>query len=193
MRVIAVLLFLAIVIPGLHYSGVMTIDFLKSSETPVSWGPQKVSDFTLKNLKGQNVSLSDFKGKVVLLNFWASWCGPCIKEFPGLLQLTETFHKDVVFLAVSTDENQTLIETFLKRFESTHQQQMNLSSFQVVWDEHQTVSGQQFNVLKYPETFILDRQHQIVKKVVGDTDWLSEEMLAFLSRLVKKSKNSVTH
>src|SRR4051794_22991375 len=77
-----------------------------------------VPNFTLKTLDGKDVSVTDFKGKVLLINLWATWCAPCVKEFPSLKNLVEKFGGKVVVLAVSHDHDREDIDTFVKAFGS---------------------------------------------------------------------------
>jgi thiol-disulfide isomerase/thioredoxin len=79
---------------------------LQYRQTSALFSGNNASVFTLKTCDGKNVSLTDFKGKVVYLDFWASWCGPCMMEMPSAKKLQDTFAKqDVVFLYVSVDDN----------------------------------------------------------------------------------------
>ena len=79
---------------------------LQYRQTSALFPGNNASVFTLKTRDGKNVSLTDFKGKVVYLDFWASWCGPCMMEMPSAKKLQDTFAKqDVVFLYVSVDDN----------------------------------------------------------------------------------------
>ncbi|MEK6657188.1 MAG: redoxin domain-containing protein, partial [Nitrospirota bacterium] len=74
-------------------------------------------DFNLKDLEGKDVSLKDFKGKVVFINFWATWCSPCKKEFPELNKFYETYKdNDLVVLAVNSDLKKGSVEDFLTKY-----------------------------------------------------------------------------
>src|SRR5262249_26167002 len=75
-----------------------------------------IPNFTLPDLNGKNVSLTDFKGKILLLNIWATWCAPCVKEFPSMKGLIEHFKGQVAVLAISHDKNREDIDSFIKSF-----------------------------------------------------------------------------
>ena len=93
-----------------------------------------------------SIHLADYRGKVVLLNFWATWCGPCVAELPSLLQLHRA-NPDLVVLAVSIDEDPAGIPAFL---DETH------ATFPVVWDEGQVVS-QRYTPPTMPTSFVVDK------------------------------------
>jgi len=70
-------------------------------------------DFSVELLSGETVSLSDFRGKVVLINFWATWCGPCVKEMPDIQKLSEAYSDDLVVLAINCNESKNKVEEFI--------------------------------------------------------------------------------
>jgi peroxiredoxin len=128
-------------------------------------------DFTVSD--GTNsIHLSNYRGKVVLLNFWASWCGPCIQETPALLALHHE-HPDLEILAVSIDEDPDAYRRFLTRFH------VDLTT---VRDPNQT-AAKLYGTEAWPETYIIDRKGIIRRKVVGDPDWSSPEIRAYLQGL----------
>lgn len=140
-------------------------------------------DITYTTLKGASQSLSDLKGKVVLFNFWASWCAPCIQEFPSMLRLLRNHGEKVALVAVSTDSSTADIERFLTRYEEEYDDVLNGDSLFIVWDEGKKLSLNTFNTIRMPETIIIDPQQRMVRKVIGDTEWDSEEMQTYLTAL----------
>lgn len=132
----------------------------------------EAADFTLRDLKGQQHKLSDYRGKVVFLNFWATWCPPCTAEIPSMERLNEVLgNKDFVMLAVNTDEDIKDLEDFVK--EHPH-------NFTVLSDA-EGVAQKLYKVDKFPETFIIDRQGKIVEHIIGARDWSSTEALKYFS------------
>jgi cytochrome c biogenesis protein CcmG/thiol:disulfide interchange protein DsbE len=132
---------------------------------------KKAPDFTVSD--GTNsVQLAKYRGKVVLLNFWASWCGPCIQETPALVELHHE-RPDLAILAVSIDEDPGAYQRFLNRFH------VDLTT---VRDPNQTVA-KMYGTDGWPETYIIDRNGVIRRKVVGDPDWSNPEIRAFLQGL----------
>ncbi|MCB0408188.1 MAG: TlpA family protein disulfide reductase, partial [Bdellovibrionales bacterium] len=92
-------------------------------------------DFSIQDLKGQTITLSEFKNKIVIVNFWASWCEPCVKEFPSLIQLLKQFPDDLVLLAISADYTLEDLNGFTKAFGVE-----NVPNFIVMWDKDQKVA-----------------------------------------------------
>ena len=119
-----------------------------------------------------SIHLASYRGQVVLLNFWASWCPPCIEETPSLLQFHHA-HPEYPILAVSIDENEAAYRRFLV------QKHFDLNT---VWDPKQTVATE-YAVTGWPETFIIDRQGQIRRRFISAQDWNDPEILRYLKTL----------
>jgi len=115
-------------------------------------------DFQLPGLDGQMVSLGDFRGKAVLLNFWATWCGPCRAEMPFLQQVhEERSGEGVVILAVNIGESQSEVEEFMKNFGL---------SFLMLLDADEEVA-RQYNIRAIPTTFFIDKDGVIQDLKIG--------------------------
>jgi cytochrome c biogenesis protein CcmG, thiol:disulfide interchange protein DsbE len=128
-------------------------------------------DFTVSD-GTSTVHLASYRGHVVLLNFWATWCAPCVEEMPGLLQL----HHDMPnldILAVSVDEDAEAYSRFLV------ERHVDLIT---VRDPNET-AAKLYHSEGWPETYIIDRQGIIRRKVVGDPVWSNPEIRSFLSSL----------
>jgi len=128
-------------------------------------------DFTVSD-GSSTIHLADYRGKIVLLNFWATWCAPCIQEMPGLQQLHRD-RPDLAILAVSIDEDPGAYQRFLQHFH------VDLNT---VRDPNQTVA-KMYATHIWPDTYIIDRTGVIRRKVVGDPDWSNPEMRAYLQGL----------
>lgn len=140
------------------------------------------ADFKLSSLTGNAISLSSLRGKVVFLNVWATWCGPCREEMPSIETLYEEFAKDpdFVVLAVSQDsEGRAAVDTYV------HQ---NGYKFTVLLDPENEV-GDAYDVSGIPETFIIDRTGRIVAHHVGPYDWAQPEMREALRELIDSKDN----
>jgi cytochrome c biogenesis protein CcmG/thiol:disulfide interchange protein DsbE len=130
-------------------------------------------DFTVRD-SDRTVTLSQLKGQVVVLNFWATWCPPCVEELPSLMQMQQRMKsKGVTVLAVSIDVDQSAYRQFLK------DHNVNLLS---VRDPDQKSSGL-YGTFKYPETYIIDRKGVVRRKFIGAVDWTEPEVIDFLGRL----------
>lgn len=148
---------------------------------------KELSDFAAKNLKGQDLKLSQYKGKIVILNFWASWCGPCVEEMPSLIRLVKTFPNDVVLLAVSGDSTKEDIDAFMKSFP----EMMTLPNIQVIWDSNKEIS-QQYQVFRLPESFVVDKSQILVKKISGTIDWYTQDALEYMRSLNRASAETAS-
>jgi cytochrome c biogenesis protein CcmG, thiol:disulfide interchange protein DsbE len=122
----------------------------------------------------RKISLEEFRGKVVVLNFWATWCPPCIEELPSLVQMQQRMKsKGVEVLAISVDADQSAYQDFLK------QHNVNLLT---VRDAEQR-SNNLYGTFKFPETYIIDRQGVLRRKFIGAIDWGTPEILDYLGKL----------
>ncbi len=130
-------------------------------------------DFTVHD-SDRTVTLSQFKGQVVVLNFWATWCPPCIEEMPSLVQMQERMKsKGVTVLAVSVDVDESNYRRFLR------DHNVNLLS---VRDADQK-SNELYGTFKFPETYVIDRQGVVRRKFIGAVDWTDPEVMDFLGKL----------
>jgi len=128
-------------------------------------------DFTVSD-GTSSIHLADYRGKVVLLNFWWSQCVPCIQEMPGLLELHHD-RPDLAILAVSIDEDPNSYTRFIIR------RHVDLIT---VRDPNQT-AARLYHTEGWPETYIIDRKGVVRRKVVGDPDWSNPEIRAYLQSL----------
>jgi peroxiredoxin len=134
-------------------------------------------NFQLRDLNGRLVTLSDLRGKVVLLNFWATWCGPCRVEMPAMEQLYRTFsRKDFEILAVSTDAQGVAIT---RPF-----QQENHLTFPILHDADYRV-GLTYGARSLPMTFMVDRQGVVRHQIFGARDWGASEAHQLVQMLMK--------
>ncbi len=146
-------------------------------ELPAVEGNQ-APDFTLLDLSGRPVQLSSLRGKVVLLNFWATWCPPCREEIPSLVQLNKAMQgKPFQMLAVSVDEGgKDAVQAFFAKKGVT---------LPALLDGDGKVS-RVYGTTGVPETFVIDAKGVIMKKVMGPLDWSSVEVVSYLQELIGK-------
>jgi len=120
------------------------------------------------------VSLNQFRGQVVILNFWATWCPPCDQELPSLMDMQNQMRaRGVVVVGVSIDVDGDAYHRYLK--------QRNVN-FVTVRDPEQKVAGM-YGTSGWPESYIIDRQGVLRRKIVGPINWGSPEVMQFLSKL----------
>jgi thiol-disulfide isomerase/thioredoxin len=133
-------------------------------------------DFTFKTLDGKTRALTDFKDKNIILNFWATWCQPCIVEFPALLRIAEQ-ESDTVLIALSSDLNEDAIRKFLKKLEMSPGKNVFIAI-----DEDARITHGLFQTFKLPETLLIDKNQMLRHKIVG-ANWTEEDMRAKLKEL----------
>jgi cytochrome c biogenesis protein CcmG/thiol:disulfide interchange protein DsbE len=135
-------------------------------------------DFTL-NIAGKPTRLSDLRGKVVVLNFWASWCPPCVEETPALNHLEKYIaSRNALVLGVSIDDDHSAYEKFLQ------DQRVGFTTFS---DPAMKKIENDYGTTMIPETYIIDRHGKIARKVIGPQQWDSPEMLAYFDALLGQS------
>lgn len=128
-------------------------------------------DFTVSD-GTRTVHLADYRGKIVLLNFWATWCAPCIAELPSLQAMQQDLPQ-VVVIAVSVDENPDAYHRFLD------QHPLNLLT---VEDTGRHVNAL-YGTSLFPESYLIDRHGIIQRKFVNAQDWTNPEILNYISHL----------
>ena len=126
-------------------------------------------DFSFKTLKEENYNLKDLKEPIVLVHFWASWCGVCKAEFPELLKMVEDMNGKVALLSISIDDKKASMEKFIGQI--TQPAKDNKNNYWI-WDEKKHLSLEVFNSMKTPETIVLDPDRKMVRKIVGKTSWI---------------------
>lgn len=135
-------------------------------------------DFSL-DLAGKPTRLSDLRGKVVVLNFWASWCPPCVEETPALNHLEKYIaSRNAMVLGVSIDDDPSAYKKFLQDQNVTFKTFSNPAMKKIEND---------YGTTMIPETYIIDRHGKIARKVIGPQQWDSPEMLAYFDALLGQS------
>ncbi len=131
--------------------------------------------FSIVTDGGRTVSRSEFGGKVLILNFWATWCPPCIQELPSLDALSRRFGgQGVVVLGVSVDKDEKAYRAFLSRVKI---------AFQTARDPEQKIN-REYGTAQFPETYIIDRSGKVVEKVINATNWMDEKMVNYVQGLL---------
>ena len=129
--------------------------------------------FTITADNGQTVSLPGFKGKLLVLNFWASWCAPCVQEEPSLSQFAQQFaDKGVVVLAVSVDREQRAYSAFLQKYRP---------QFLTARDNK---LHENFGTFMYPETYFIDANGKVLKKIAEAADFSDPQLVQYVNSLL---------
>ena len=138
--------------------------------------PKKVETFSIKDINDYEKIISSSEKKILLLNFWATWCAPCIKEIPELLELKKKFNNDVEIYFLSVDSNvKKTVPKFLKK--------NKLENLKVLNDEKLKISSK-FGVKVMPTTVIINKEFEEVAQVKGYVDWSSSKYLDLIKKLL---------
>lgn len=139
-------------------------------------GAPEAPDFTLSGPDGKPVKLSSLRGKVVLLNFWATWCPPCREEMPSMEKLYQSFRgrPDFVMLAVSSGETKAVVDQFLKK---------TPYSFPILLDPTGEVSAM-YSISAIPTTYLIDAKGVVIAGIRGAHDWATPALLKELGGLL---------
>jgi cytochrome c biogenesis protein CcmG, thiol:disulfide interchange protein DsbE len=130
-------------------------------------------EFTVKADTGRTVSLPNFGGKVLVLNFWASWCPPCLQETPSLSKFAADYAgKGVVVLALSVDQDQKAYDRFMQRFKP-----------QFLTARDSTVH-EEYGTFIYPESYIIDSKGKVLKKIAEAADWNDPALRQYFDSLL---------
>lgn len=133
-------------------------------------------DFHFSDLDGNDVAVAAYHGKIIIFSFWATWCEPCVEEFPSLVKLLDTFPDKIVLFAISHDSNKKDVINFIEAFEG------NRPNIKVVFDKDKSVS-QALEVDRLPEGYIFNSSGKLVKKILGIQDWSSDLALKYFEAL----------
>ena len=130
-------------------------------------------EFTIQADGGRTVSVPNFGGKVLVLNFWASWCPPCVQETPSLSAFAAQYApKGVVVLGISVDKDIKAYQGFLQRFKPAF---LTARDFQVHED---------YGTFMYPETYIIGSTGKVLKKIIQPEDWMDPQITRFIDSLL---------
>lgn len=133
--------------------------------------------FSLPDMTGKKIDLNEFNGKVMLINFWATWCGPCRKEMPDLEKIQQKYQeKQFSVVAVSLDSDLGHVKAFLKRLPVT---------FPILHDPEMEVA-EKYGVFAYPTSFLVDRKGGIKKYYIGEQHWLGKKFTDTLEILLNE-------
>jgi peroxiredoxin len=138
----------------------------------------RAPEFQLPSLDGRTVNLSSYRGKVVMVHFWATWCPPCVEEIPTLERLYRVyFGRDLEILAVSVDEGGAgAVGQFMQK---------NRFALPVLLNSDQSVS-RAYGTFKFPETYLVDREGVVRRKIIGAADWMSPAAQQVIQAMLDK-------
>ncbi|MDD9912403.1 MAG: TlpA disulfide reductase family protein [Alphaproteobacteria bacterium] len=183
------LLFLCLLLGGgilYDYSAVPPQKTLGNFEKTIKKQEAKLAPvFPFQTLDGRIFeSLEALEEPVIILNFWASWCVPCVVEMPDMLELVKEFKGQVALVAVSIDGKKSDVEGFKTKLSQRFGDVVDSDHVYWVWDENKDISLKKFNVIKVPETILLDQKRGMLRKIVGEFDWKGQEIRKNLLKIL---------
>lgn len=149
----------------------MTYDHAKKGD--------KVPDVQLTTIDGKVIHLDDLLDHTILMNFWASWCTPCIVELPDLLKLARN-HPNMVLILLSSDLTEDALKKHVAKLPTEDIQQSNVI---IAWDERGKITRDVFQTFQLPETVLIDQKGYLRHKFVGVADWESDAVLKIIRDL----------
>jgi thiol-disulfide isomerase/thioredoxin len=155
---------LAIVLVYVNYIGIHERIVVAGDSAP---------EFTIRTDSGLQVTVPNFGGKLLVLNFWATWCPPCVQETPSLSQFAAQYaNKGVVVLGVSVDKDEKQYRAFLDRFRPTFE---TARDFKIHED---------YGTFMYPETYFIDSHGKVLKKIAEGADWSDPQIAQYVNSLL---------
>ncbi len=128
----------------------------------------KAPNFTVTSLTGKTLTRGSFGGKLLVLNFWATWCPPCVAEMPSLNEFHRQLQGDgVVVVAVSVDKNEKAVHDFVQRFGL---------EFEIALDPTADIPAS-YGTYQYPETYIIDSQGRVIEKLIAEQNWADPQII----------------
>lgn len=136
---------------------------------------KEIPDFQIKDITGKTITNKELQGKVVLLNFWATWCRPCAQEMPAFERLYQRYKdKGLVIVGISVDSETDFVKNFLKKISVT---------FPIAVDTKSEVANA-YKVFTYPTTFLVDRHGVVQDFYLGSREWEEEAFIGTLEKLL---------
>jgi thiol-disulfide isomerase/thioredoxin len=140
-------------------------------------GRERPADFSLESISGAQVTSASMRGKIVFLNFWATWCPPCRAEMPAIEKLSRKMKgKDFVVLALDIQEDSGTVESFLKEYGYT---------FPILLDSKGEVAAE-YGVRNIPTTFILDKSGNLIASMIGGAEWDAARSVEVFTELAER-------
>ena len=157
--------------------GLLLMLFITFSMTLSAHGEtgSELFKLSLKDADNETVNLADYKGKIILLNFWATWCPPCVKEMPSMQRLKVHFSEQPFeIIAINIGESSTAVSSFLLELETE-------LTFPILLDE-EGESYQRFGIRGLPMTLLLDKEGELILRTLGGRDWDSDDSIQLINK-----------
>ncbi|MEM9859766.1 MAG: TlpA disulfide reductase family protein [Bacteroidota bacterium] len=155
----------------------MTCEKPRQTSTPLltkSGSIESIRQVKLVDLDGRPINWDKYKNKVVFINFWATWCGPCIKEMPSIEKVKETFSNDDIIFLLATEESENKINTFREKYD-----------FDLLYVRQQTLLNE-LDIVGLPTTIIFDKKGEIAFRETNMRIWNSDESIKILREVIQR-------
>ncbi len=144
-------------------------------EAPVVNAGDSAPDFKVVTEEGKTITPSSFPGKLLVLNFWASWCAPCVEETPSLNQFAHVMQpQGVIVLGVSVDKNEKLYKQFLQRYQI---------GFETSRDPNADIPSI-YGTFLFPDSYIIDPNGKVVEKIINAQNWLDPQFITHIQKML---------
>lgn len=150
----------------------------KSYEYVEKFEKAGIPEIEAVDLNGRAFDLAKVDTPIVIVNFWASWCAPCVEEFPSMLKLVAALEGKLTIVAVSMDDDEKDLRAFAKLFKVPQ------PGFEVLWDKDKKVMNT-YAVGKLPESYIVGRDRKLIRKVLGIEDWATPNAIDYFKSLAE--------
>ncbi len=142
-----------------------------SSHLMAAPAEKMVPDFSVTSLRGHTVNIRDLRGRVVIINFWATWCPPCVVEMPLLIDLATKYDGRVVLIALSSDQQEAMVKKFIGDLRMKENLDPYGPNVIMAMDKGRALTRDVFRVTTYPESLIIAPNGQIARHIIGITPW----------------------
>lgn len=178
LKLLILLFFIFLSILGLDSAGVLPLGWVRPNSSHIKQTSNTLDVFSnlerqsFKSFSNKKIFLKDFKNKILIINFWASWCEPCKEEFPVILNLLKKFKGQVILLAISNDFSKSKAVAFLNQLKKKHPKAF--AFVYGVWDKNSKITQTKFKIIKLPESLIFGKNLKLKAKIVGSKKWLDK-------------------
>ncbi|MCB9990448.1 MAG: redoxin family protein [Rhodospirillales bacterium] len=152
---------------------------VETAANPLEVTGKDLPVFSMTDMHGTTFQSTNFAGKTIIINFWASWCPPCVAEFPRLLELAKRHPDTLVLLAVSSDHNREAMMRFLNKMNADESAVLKQDNVHIIEDADNSITFNIFQTLRLPETVIVSPEQKMLHKFIG-IDWTVEDVEAYL-------------
>jgi thiol-disulfide isomerase/thioredoxin len=153
---------------------------------------ETVPDFKIKTIDGGDVTMQQLRGKPLLLHFWATWCAPCIAEFPAMIDLIDRYDGKVALVALSGDTNPDLVPRFIASLPPDTQAKIKKNPIYIAVDKDRSIAYEMFYTIKYPETVFVNKAGKMTHKIVGVFNEGGEDIDALMAGLISGTTSTDT-